>query len=134
MLDVWRAATLAQDASCVEELYAVLVSGLHIGRPYNTNRCQPKELGLNIDGLTMLVTKAQRAASILAALVSLQEVFNGYGQHTAMDLLHNMAIWPGMPPRDLCSDAEMYGTLRACLSAYASQYVSREYRTRCLPA
>ena len=85
-----------------------------------------------MDDLCALVTKAQRALSILAALVSIQEAFNGYGQHTATDLLHSLVIWPGMPPREVCADEQTYAALRTGLSVYASQYVSAEFRTRCL--
>ena len=49
-----------------------------------------------------------------------------------MDLLHYLAIWPGMPPRELCADANLYEALRTGLASYAAQYVSAEYRTRCL--
>ena len=84
------------------------------------------------DDLTELVNKAQRASSLLSALVSMQEVFNGYGQHTAMDLLYHLAIWPGMPPRELCADEDAYQRLRAGLSTYALQYSSARFRSRCL--
>ncbi|KAI0324990.1 hypothetical protein GY45DRAFT_1375105 [Cubamyces sp. BRFM 1775] len=116
MVDVWRRATLAIDTSCIPELLELL----------------PATLKLSMDDLCALVTKAQRASSILAALVSIQEAFNGYGQHTATDLLHSLVIWPGMPPREVCADEQMYAALRAGLSVYASQYVSAEFRTRCL--
>ena len=79
-----------------------------------------------------LVSKAQRPASILSALVSIQEVFNGYGQHTAMDLLYHLAIWPGMPARELCADDDTYGRFRSALHTYASQYTSAKFRLRCL--
>ena len=87
---------------------------------------------LNLVELTAMVNKAQNATCVLDALTTTQEVFNGYGQHTAMDLLHTLTIWPGMPSRELCADEDLYARLRAGLHEYASQYVSAEFQTRCL--
>ncbi|EIW53681.1 uncharacterized protein TRAVEDRAFT_174501 [Trametes versicolor FP-101664 SS1] len=70
--------------------------------------------------------------SILQALLHTQQVYNGYGAHTAMDLLHRLGIWPGMPLFEFCSNDELYSLLRKILPVDASQYVSSTYRTRCL--
>ncbi|KAH9853346.1 hypothetical protein C2E23DRAFT_728878 [Lenzites betulinus] len=80
-----------------------------------------------------LDVKVRRSAhSILFAITSTQDVFNGYGQHTATDLLHSLALWPGMPLRQLCSDDTRYNEFKEALAVYAQQYVSDTYRTRCL--
>ncbi|EIW60877.1 uncharacterized protein TRAVEDRAFT_71124 [Trametes versicolor FP-101664 SS1] len=82
--------------------------------------------------LALLVKTIRSTRSILQALLHTQQVYNGYGAHTAMDLLHRLGIWPGMPLFEFCSNDELYSLLRDILPVDASQYVSPTYRTRCL--
>ncbi|CDO77527.1 hypothetical protein BN946_scf184912.g26 [Trametes cinnabarina] len=70
--------------------------------------------------------------SILDVMCSNQDVFNGYGQHTAHDLLHKLGIWPGMTPYSLCTDDTKYDHFKRALHEYAQQYQSPPYRARCL--
>ncbi|KAI0354351.1 hypothetical protein OH77DRAFT_492536 [Trametes cingulata] len=77
-------------------------------------------------------TDARASLSLVDSLCDLQFVFNGYGQHTSHDLLHRLALWPGMPPDRLCRDEQLYQEFKEALSSYASQYASPEYYTSCL--
>ena len=70
--------------------------------------------------------------SLLDVICSTQEVFNGYGQHTAHDLLHSLALWPAYPPALLCADDTLYEQFKTALNAYAAQYTSATFRSRCV--
>ncbi|CDO70219.1 hypothetical protein BN946_scf184942.g19 [Trametes cinnabarina] len=71
--------------------------------------------------------------SISDAMRSNQEVFNGYGQHTAQDLLHTLGgLWPGMPPYAPCLNDATYLPFKQRLHEYARQYQSPPFRYRCL--
>ena len=70
--------------------------------------------------------------SLLDTMLNTQSVFNGYGVHTAQDLLYQLGIWPTMPPEVLCADDTAFEEFKATLSSYAAQYTSSVFRTRCL--
>ncbi|KAI0325881.1 hypothetical protein GY45DRAFT_1259994, partial [Cubamyces sp. BRFM 1775] len=74
----------------------------------------------------------QQQPSLLDVICASQEVFNGYGQHTAHDLLHSLALWPTYPPSLLCANDALYEQFKTELHRYAMQYVSSVYRLRCL--
>ncbi|OSD00095.1 hypothetical protein PYCCODRAFT_1394003 [Trametes coccinea BRFM310] len=73
-----------------------------------------------------------KSPALLDAICSTQEVFNGYGQHTAHELLHELGLWPGMPVAELCCDEDTYSAFKQELHLYAEQYTSSTYRERCL--
>ncbi|CDO75084.1 hypothetical protein BN946_scf185010.g9 [Trametes cinnabarina] len=76
--------------------------------------------------------KKKLSSSLLKVICQRQDIFNGYGQHTTHDLLHSLAIWPSMPPAELCADDNLYSNFKQALSDYANQYISPTYRKRCL--
>ncbi|KAI0349099.1 hypothetical protein OH77DRAFT_1415553 [Trametes cingulata] len=126
-LDCWRAAVLSPKPS--RSMPEPVQAG-RITRYYNKK----------VDGSTIqlafddpdLNKLARKHKSIRDSITTMQQVFNGYGQHTANDLLHSLALWPGMSPRDLCRDDELYAELKVGLSTYASQFVTPRYRANCL--
>ena len=59
-------------------------------------------------------------------------MFNGYGRHTAHDLLFYFHAWPGMPPSVICSDDELFHRFKALLGTYARQFIGSKYRSACL--
>ncbi len=61
-----------------------------------------------------------------------QAVFNGYGRHTAHDLLHHLRVWPGTPPSVICSDDSQYSRFKTLLGNYARIFVQQEYQYACL--
>ncbi|KAH9849989.1 hypothetical protein C2E23DRAFT_735966 [Lenzites betulinus] len=71
-------------------------------------------------------------ASLLHTMLGNQELFNGYGQHTAHDLLHSLGLWPTTPPLIVCSDEDLYLRFKEALHSYAQQFSSDTYRKRCL--
>ncbi|KAJ2998088.1 hypothetical protein NUW54_g7064 [Trametes sanguinea] len=85
-----------------------------------------------LETLKDMVTASAAKVSLLDALCSRQDVFNGYGQHTSHELLHVLGLWPGMPALELCADEEMFNRFKMCLHTYAAQYTSNTYRRRCL--
>nr|VWP01029.1 Oligopeptide transporter OPT-like protein [Ganoderma boninense] len=70
--------------------------------------------------------------TVLSVLTSNQEVFNGYGEHTDNDLLHHLRLWPGMPILELCRSNVLFQRFEEALHVYATQFISQEYRSRCL--
>ncbi|OSC97864.1 hypothetical protein PYCCODRAFT_1471507 [Trametes coccinea BRFM310] len=85
-----------------------------------------------LETLKDMVTASAAKVSLLDALCSRQDVFNGYGQHTSHGLLHVLGLWPGMPASELCADEGMFNRFKMCLHTYAAQYTSNTYRRRCL--
>ncbi|KAI0328058.1 hypothetical protein GY45DRAFT_1282616 [Cubamyces sp. BRFM 1775] len=79
-----------------------------------------------------LVEDAPSLPSLLDVMLNTPSVFNGYGPHTAQDLLYQLGIWPTMPPENLCADNTAFAEFKAALVSYAAQFVSSVYRTRCL--
>ncbi|KAI0348937.1 hypothetical protein OH77DRAFT_1415807, partial [Trametes cingulata] len=75
---------------------------------------------------------ARASPSLVESLCDLQFVFNGYGQHTSNDLLHRLALWPGMPPEKLCRNEQLYQDFKKALAAYAAQFATPEYYSKCL--
>ncbi|OSC99552.1 hypothetical protein PYCCODRAFT_1446678 [Trametes coccinea BRFM310] len=71
-------------------------------------------------------------STLLDVMCSSQDVFNGYGQHTAHDLLHRVRLFPTTPPFYVCSSDVLFDRLKSTLSSYAKQYISTTYRERCL--
>ena len=70
--------------------------------------------------------------TIIHVLTERQDVFNGYGQHTASDLLHDLGVWPGMPVEEVCKNYILFQSLKTHLHTYTKQFVSDLYRVRCL--
>ncbi|KAL7281918.1 hypothetical protein ACG7TL_003385 [Trametes sanguinea] len=70
--------------------------------------------------------------SLLDIMCSSQDVFNGYGQHTAHDVLHMLRLFPTTSPTYVCSDEAVFDRFKAGLSSYGQQYTSATYRERCL--
>ncbi|KAI0349946.1 hypothetical protein OH77DRAFT_1489972 [Trametes cingulata] len=127
VLDRWRAVVLSPDPSRGAE--AVSQAG-RITR-YFTKKVDGTPVQLMFDN-PELNERVRKRKSLLTSLTALQFVFNGFGQHTAHDLLHSLALWPGMSPYELCRDDELYAEFKLALSSYASQFVTKEYRTKCL--
>ncbi|OJT03403.1 hypothetical protein TRAPUB_6001 [Trametes pubescens] len=83
--------------------------------------------------LSILAEPAKgRQPAMVDIMCSTQEVFAGFGQHTAHDALHDMAMHPGTPPIFICSDDDRFARLKSTLGTYPLQYVSNNYRQRCL--
>lgn len=72
--------------------------------------------------------------ALVEVMCSKQEVFNGYGRHTAHDLLYHFHVWPGTPPSVVCGDDDQYIQFKTLLGTYARQFVDAVYRERCLGA
>ncbi|KAI0350820.1 hypothetical protein OH77DRAFT_1008886 [Trametes cingulata] len=79
-----------------------------------------------------LTEDAPTLPALLDVMLNTPEVFNGYGPHTAQDLLYQLSLWPSMPPAELCADDAAFAEFKAALSSYAAEFVSPLYRTRCL--
>ncbi|KAH9946433.1 hypothetical protein B0H21DRAFT_709143 [Amylocystis lapponica] len=45
---------------------------------------------------------------LIHALCKNQQILNGFGKHTAHNLLHLVAVWPGIPSAVLCHDDSLY--------------------------
>ncbi|KAI1782815.1 hypothetical protein LXA43DRAFT_1103394 [Ganoderma leucocontextum] len=69
---------------------------------------------------------------LVEVICSKQKFFNGYGRHTAHDLLHHFHVWPGTPPSVVCGDDYLYDRFKILLGTYARQFVGATYRERCL--
>ncbi|TBU51721.1 hypothetical protein BD310DRAFT_833714 [Dichomitus squalens] len=69
---------------------------------------------------------------LVEVIVSRQDIFNGYGRHTAHDLLFYFGVWPGTPPSIICADDEIFHRFKVLLGTYARQFVEDKYRGACL--
>ncbi|OSC97968.1 hypothetical protein PYCCODRAFT_1376170 [Trametes coccinea BRFM310] len=70
--------------------------------------------------------------SLLDVMCGSQDIFNGYGQHTAHDVLHTLRLFPTTSPTYVCSNDTVFKRFKDGLSVYAKQFVSDTYRERCL--
>ena len=57
--------------------------------------------------------------TIVHVLTERQDVFNGYGPHTASDVLHDLGVWPGMPAEEVCKNDMLFQSLKTRLHTYA---------------
>ncbi|KAI0348878.1 hypothetical protein OH77DRAFT_1374560, partial [Trametes cingulata] len=126
-LDKWRAAVLSPKPAAgmpmppQEERITRFYTTTSSGKPLKLLFDDPK-----------FVADARASPSLVESLCDLLFVFNGYGQHTSNDLLHRLALWPGMPPEKLCRNEQLYKEFKEALSSYAAQYASPEYYSSCL--
>ena len=81
---------------------------------------------------TRALDNASSDTVIFKELTLNQAVFNGFGKHTACDLLYSIRLWPGMPTRTLCLSEEGFKEFEEALVRYAAIWVSKRYRTECL--
>ncbi|KAH9934595.1 hypothetical protein B0H21DRAFT_699318 [Amylocystis lapponica] len=81
-----------------------------------------------LDGWRTTVLADSDQEPLVHALCENQQIFNGFGKHTAHDLLHLVAVWPGIPSAVLCHDDSLYFCLKKELVVYAALWVSQEYR------
>ncbi|KAI0699597.1 hypothetical protein C8T65DRAFT_742416 [Cerioporus squamosus] len=70
--------------------------------------------------------------ALVEVICKQQGVFNGYGRHTAHDLLHHLGLWPGTPYLVLCSDEDLYHQFKILLHLYAAQFRSEQYQADCV--
>ncbi|KAI0362331.1 hypothetical protein OH77DRAFT_1416577 [Trametes cingulata] len=126
-LDKWRAAVLSPKPAASMPMPP---QEQRITR-FFTETSSGKPVQLLFDDPTFN-SDARASPSLVESLCDLQFVFNGYGQHTSNDLLHRLALWPGMPPEKLCRDEQLYQDFKKALAAYAAQFATPEYYSRCL--
>ncbi|KAI0640829.1 hypothetical protein C8Q79DRAFT_1039139 [Trametes meyenii] len=138
-LDVWRASVLSHKPKAkltkpanYLTMYQFLEKVKDKAKTTDEATPKPKPEVMDPFENQKLTDACRSSGTILDAMTSIQAVFNGYGQHTANDLLHSIGLWPGMPPATLCRNKPLYAEFKAALSSYASQYISKEYRERCL--
>ncbi len=77
----------------------------------------------------MLTMAPGMAQTIVDELCDNSKVFNGWGRHTANDVLYDMAIWPLMPIRIICNDNDLFHRLKQGLVKYVSQWAEPTFLT-----
>ena len=65
---------------------------------------------------------------IVANLATMRQVFNGYGQHTANDVLHDMGLHPLMPTWQLFEDPKMRRIFVDSVLKYSHRWVSPHFK------
>ncbi|KAH9943679.1 hypothetical protein B0H21DRAFT_695410 [Amylocystis lapponica] len=73
---------------------------------------------------------AAAQAPILRVICDSQDIFNGFGRHTASDFLHLQGLWPAMPPLLICKDEDLFQSFLRGVSSYMAQWVSPDYLSR----
>ncbi|KAM5531772.1 hypothetical protein V8D89_014542 [Ganoderma adspersum] len=128
-LDAWRDHIIGSKASTRDGMVSFLRqrnSVVNIAR-LKTAACRRSKAAHVVSRRPIPMTE-----TIIHALTERQDIFNGYGQHTASDLLHDLGIWPGMPVEEVCKNGMLFQSLKIRLHTYAIQFVSDLYRIRCL--
>ncbi|PIL36895.1 hypothetical protein GSI_00585 [Ganoderma sinense ZZ0214-1] len=130
-LDAWRDSVIGSKASLRDCMDSFL-------RRQNTedNIMRLKATATRRSKAPHVVACAHRpipmTKTIIHVLTERQDIFNGYGQHTASDILYDLRIWPGMPAEHVCKDNKLFQSLKIRLHTYAAQFVSDRYRELCL--
>lgn len=74
--------------------------------------------------------KKKKQTFLFVALTSNQLVFNGFGQHTANDILHLLAIHPLTPTWVLCESDLMFDSFAQRLQDVSSEWHSAKFFKR----
>ncbi|KAI0657065.1 hypothetical protein C8Q70DRAFT_289428 [Cubamyces menziesii] len=128
-LDHWRSTMLSDGATVTADTLTTEMS------KFNRSRLDCESVsGIDDEDEVeaCLAEDTLSMPSLLDTMLNTQSVFNGYGVHTAQDLLYQLGIWPTLPPEVLCADDTAFEEFKATLSSYAAQYTSSVFRTRCL--
>ena len=56
--------------------------------------------------------------------------FSGFGRHLANDFLFTMALFPGTPSYEICSDDEHFAEFEAQIYNYLSQFSTKKFFDR----
>ncbi|KAI0074764.1 hypothetical protein K474DRAFT_1647578 [Panus rudis PR-1116 ss-1] len=67
------------------------------------------------------------AAGLVHILCNRQDVFNGFGQHLANDLLYKLAWWPGIPAWVVCQSDSLFAALQQELVTMAAEFRTKKY-------
>lgn len=59
------------------------------------------------------------------------ETFNGFGKHTAMDLLHAAGILPHIPIAELVQSDEYFNSLHDCIFDYLAKFDQPAFFQKC---
>ncbi|EMD35792.1 hypothetical protein CERSUDRAFT_31134, partial [Gelatoporia subvermispora B] len=59
-----------------------------------------------------------------------KDVFSGFGEHLANDLLHLTAIWPGTPSSVICADDTLYKEFKEHIASFMQEWHSPTFRKR----
>lgn len=68
---------------------------------------------------------------IVQNLATMSKVFNGYGQHTASDVLHELGIHPLTPTWRLFQDPKMRTLFFDTILEYSTRWVSKRFKQSC---
>ncbi|KAH9924593.1 hypothetical protein B0H21DRAFT_826713 [Amylocystis lapponica] len=69
-------------------------------------------------------------APIVKVLCDSQDIFNGFGRHTAHDFLHLQGLWPGHPTVLICQANDIFDRFRDGLVLYMSTWASQKFLER----